>query len=103
MMNFLSPPRHYRDCCNESRNNGGLDKFAYAALTQQTNTLTTLLTASLFNNNRNDRRNYWDNGDRGCHHHHNRHHYDDYRYDRNSPIVIDTGFRGGGGGRYIGY
>jgi hypothetical protein len=84
----------YRNCCD----NNSVDKFALSALSQQTNTLTTLLTASLFNNNRNDRRDYWGDGNR-CHHKHRDCH--DYRYERNSPVVViaaDTGF-----GRYNGY
>ena len=105
---FASP----RNCCCE--NKGGFDKFAYAALSQQNNSITTLLTASILNNG--NGRGFRDNYDYGHNYHHGHHnhhnHHNDYHghhgyghhgyggYDRWGPpvVVVETGM--GRYGRY---
>jgi hypothetical protein len=98
-----------RDCCCE--NKGGFDKFAYAALSQQNNSITTLLTASILNNGR-GYRDHYDYGHNYHHGHHNDYHghhgyghhaYGGYGHDRwGGPpvVVVETGM--GRYGRYEG-
>jgi len=93
---FASP----RDCCCE--NKGGFDKFAYAALSQQNNSITTLLTASILNNGRGcrDHYDYGHNYHHGHHHgHHGYGHHGGYdRWGGPPVVVVETGM-----GRYDRY
>ena len=75
-----------KDCCCE--NKSCFDKFAYAALSQQNNSITTLLTASILSNGRGCRDDYGHNYHHGHHNDYHGHHgyghhgYGGYGHDR---------------------